>query len=302
MKKLIVLFLAFMLLALSGCFVDKKVEGYSQHRIIVTPRGNEVILKGDVETYAVLNQSYAETLVDLGFENDIVVLNKESLYLGEFRNVISVFDSNKPDIASLISAQPDVIIVDNATLKKLDNTQMDKLNNSGIPLIVLEIPGSIEEVRMELQFLIDLVDAQYGDLMLKDFNEKLLHIEELQKERNTYIQAYMQLSEENNEVTTVGGWTFYGDALKKAGVASVFEDEAGIVKTTKEEVAKKNPKVIIVVSTDETAGNNIINNPLYENIEAVQSGKIIVLNKFNVMNPNYKCLDWILTLNQKLYE
>ncbi len=302
MKKIVAFILACMLLLISGCIVDKRVEGYSQHRIIVTPRGTEVILPNEVNTYAVLNESFTETLVDLGFENEMVVVNKESLYLGQFKNVKTVFDIKNPDITSLIVAEPDMIIVNEDTLKQLDDTQKDELNTSGIPIIILNTPKSVADVKVELEFLIELTDAPYGEQMLNDFNQKLIHIEQLQQKRSTYVLGYMQLSEENNEVTTVGNDTFLSDALKEAGVMSIFDDKTGIVTVTKEDVASRNPQVMIVVSSDDTAGSNIINNALYENVEAIKTGNVFVLNKLDIMNPNYKCLDWILTLEQKIYE
>ncbi len=301
MKKIVAFFLVCILFLMSGCIVDKRVEGYSQHRIIVTPRGMEVILPNEVESYAVLNESYTETLVDLGFENQMVVVNKESLYLGQFRNVQNVFNIKEPDIQGLISAEPDIVIVDDETLKLLNDVDKATLNNSGIPLIILDAPKSVAEVKTELEFLVGLTDAQYGEQMIADFNEKLNHIQKLQQERNTYLLGYMQLAENNSEVTTVGGGTFLSDALKEAGVMSIFEDKTGIVSVTKEEVASRNPQTIIIVSNDESSGTNINNNPLFENVEAIKSGNVVILDKFDLMNPNYKCVDWILSVENKVY-
>ncbi len=301
MKKVLAFFLVCSLLLVTGCFFDKKVEGYSQQRIIVTPSGSEVILNSEITTYASLNKSYTETLVDLGFEDNLVVVNKESLYLGDFKNLNTVFDKRNPDIADLIEAKPDVLIIDNETYKILSEKQINDINISGIPLVVLNRPNSVEDVKDELEFLVKLTEAEYGEEMLADFNEKLAKIEQLQQERGKYISGYIQLSENQGEVVTIGSDTFLADVLGKVGVESVFNDKKGYVVSSKEEVARKNPEVFIVINENDELETNIFSTPIYNNVKAVENGNIVIINEFDLMNPNYKCVDWILALEQKIY-
>ncbi len=302
MKKILIFILVCSLLLVSGCIVNKKVEGFSQQRIVLTPQGKEVIIPNEVTEYAVLNQSLSETFVDLGFEDNMVVVDKSSLYLGNFRNVRYVYDSDKPDVHSLVEASPEIIVVDDETLAKLDEEQKSELDASGIPIVELNRPKNVEEVRAELAFVTELTDAEYGQAMLDDFDVKYTKIKQLQESRGTYVSGYIQLSETNDEVTTVGNDTFLSSALSEAGVKSVFHDQSGYVITTKEEVARRNPEVFIIVSNDETIGNSIANNHVFDDVQAVENGNLLVVKRYDIMNPNYRCVDWILTLNQKIYE
>ncbi len=301
MKKTVVFIAICWLLLVSGCMVNKPVEGYSQQRIIETPRGTELVIPSEIESYAVLNKSVAETLVGLGFEENITVLNKESLYLGNFRQVKEVFDINDPNIYKLLSAKPEIIIVDTETLEKLAEENKNLLMKSNIPIVVLDVPKNLQDVRKELEFLVELTNAEYGDRMLEDFNEKLAEIKKLQQERGTYIPGYIQLSETKDQVTTIGNDTFLSDVLKEAGINNVFSDVNGKITTTKNDVAEKNPKVFIIISNDERVISNVVRNPIYKNIDAIKEGNVVIVEKIDRFNPNYKCVDWILSLERKIY-
>ncbi len=301
MKKIVAFFAICSLLLASGCIVNKKVEGYSQQRIVMPPNGEEIIIPSQINTYAVLNQSIAETLVDLGFEDEIVAIDEESLYLGDFKQLKAVFDVSNPDIIELVSAKPEIIIIDTETFMKLSEDDKYNLSTSGIPLIKLDNPKNIEDVKQELEFLVDLTDAEFGDKMLSDFNEKVAKMEQKQQIIGSDVSAFIQISETKDGVTTIGEDAFFSEALEEAGIDNVFSDKTGTIITNKEEVAKRNPEVFIIITKDENIGSNIIANPVYKNVSAVEEGNVIIIKKHEVMNPNYKIVDRILTLQDKIY-
>ncbi len=301
MKKIIIFILMCSLFFVSGCIVNNKVEGSSQQRIIVTPSGSEVIIPSDVTRYAVLNQSNAQTLVDLGFENKIVAVNKESLYLGNFNHVEVVFDKSKPNMQELVDVKPQVIIIDDKTLENLSDDAKTTLDTSCIPLIILNTPKTIEDMEIELKFLVDLTDAEYGQALIHDFDEKLAKIERLQQARGNYILGYVQISDKDNKTISIGSKTFISDALEKAGIVSIYNDKDGYITATKEYVVEKNPQVFIVISNDENIRNNIMKNKVYENIDAIKNGNVIIIKKYEIMNANYKALDWILEIENEIY-
>ncbi len=292
-KKFIFLSLIVVLIVGVSCAKSEEESLEKEFSTIHFIDGREIQVPSKIETYATLSPSYTETLIDLGFEKNIVTIDSNSTYLDMYGGVVSVFDINKINFNHkiLIDSKPDVILIDRISYANFKKEQADEIIANGSTFIVLPPVTSINAVRKELDFIVRLTDAKYGTKILANFDAKYDQLVNWRNQVKDYPVVFLQTRDDNN-VKTQGIDTLYSEMITLAGGTNAFNDKYGVLYTTMEEVAKRQPEYYFAIFNGEsTQRNQILNNPILKETPAIRNDDIVIFDEVQMFNSNYRCLD-----------
>lgn len=282
----------------------------SQYRIIHLSNGETLKVPKEINRYASLSPSYTETLIDLGFQDDIVIIDNNSTYLEGLDNVTGVIDLDRVvyNITPIIENLAEVILMSSETYNKLTSEDFAMLKKHNCTIIKLDKPKTVEEVRNELEFFVELTQAPQGEKMLKNFDTKYERILEAHSNVDDFIPVFLQLYDYGSDnIITKGGDDYLNEMIRLAGGENIFRNNKGLIYTSLEEVGNRQPEVIIIVyNGDEMIERNLYNNVNLKDSPAVKNQQIYVLDDSQMYNPNYRSMYAILTigyiLHRDLYE
>ncbi len=293
----------FMSINLVGCGDDKRENEDVALISIPFLDGSEIKVPEEIDTYATLAPSYTETLIDLGFENSIVTVDINSTYLSGYNNDVSVYDTGKlePNHESLLENSPDVILIEAKEYNKIPSKDIEEIEENGSIFVVLPKVNNVTDVREELDFIVRLTNAEFGDRMLEDFDSKLAQILIWREEIIDYPVVFFQLKDIAN-VKTVGSETLIDQMISLAGGLNAFGNEYGEFYTSYEEIALKNPSYYFATANGEsTQENQILNNKALSETKAIRNEEVYIFDEIQMLNPNYRCLDAINTMGGILH-
>ncbi len=301
MKK-IKLFFALGLVAMLVGAVSCSFENQGNKEVVYTTMtfidGSDIEVPTEIETYATLSPSYTETLIDLGFEKNIVTIDSGSTYLDIRGSNANVLDVDKIDLnhKALLENNPDVILVENYVYIKFTEEEVKEIIENGSTFIVLPSVNSIEAVRNELDFIVRLTGAKYGDDILEDFDLKYAQLLNWKNQVNEFPVVFLQ-TRDSRSVKTTGSGTLLNEMIFLSGGTNAFVDKNGVLFTTYEEVAARQPDYYFAITNGEsTQKNQIINNAALSETTAIRNDEVYIFTEVQMFNPNYRCLDAINTM------
>lgn len=306
-NKLLIIVLLVLCFIMAQYTVGNGNAPLKSYRLVESVDGERLIVPDKINSYATLLPSYTETLIDLGLENNLVVADEDSNYLLEYSNDVETIDIEKLNIneyvGTILEQQPDIILLDKTTYSKLSSSSVQEIENNGSQIIVLPIPKSIDEIRNELRFLVDLTQAKHGDKLLTSFDMKYSAIQEANSKVKQPVPVFFQVQDNNADaIATCGNNTYINDMIKLAGGKNVFDNKNGVQYTSFEEIARKNPQYYIALSNDEKYQKKyIIKNERLSNVEAIRADNVYIMDHYQTSNPNHRSLDAILALGELLH-
>ncbi len=282
---------------MSSCSKGVDSASVQEFESIVFVDGSEISVPSEIKTYATLSPSYTETLLDLGFENEIVTIDNDSTYLSVYSNNISIFDKSKLDLNHkiLLESKPEVILLENETFVKFTKEEVQQLMENGSTFIVLPIPKTIQDIRKELDFIVRLTKADYGVGLLADFDLKYDRILKYASQVKERPVVFMQLIDKKN-IKTMGKNTWQDMIIELAGGRNAFSDRHGYIYVTYEDIAMRNPNYYFAISTGNIQEAQIINNNALSETVAIKNEDVYIFEETQMLNPNHRCLDAVNTL------
>jgi iron complex transport system substrate-binding protein len=187
-----------------------------------------------------LSPAHTEILFALGLGDRVVGVSEYSDYPPEAKNVTSVGSYDTPNIETIISLNPDLVL---ATEEHV--TEMSQLESHGITIVGLN-PKSVSEV-LDTIILIGHITGQdkeatslYIDLQtrMKKITEKTSGLTDEQRPRVFYLIWH-------DPIWTVGSQTFHDELIRMAGGINIASNLTGYADISLEAVIAANPQVII---------------------------------------------------------
>ncbi len=281
------------LLGVIGCSADGAESKEVELTYISFVDGSDIAVPKKIQTYATLSPSYTETLTDLGFDEEIVTIDSGSTYLDLNNSSANVLDTNKIDLnhTILLKSSPDVILVENYIYIKFTPEEVQEIVENGTTFIVLPSVNSIEDVRAELDFIVRLTEAKYGQEILSDFDLKYSQLINWKNQVDNFPVVFLQ-TRDKASIKTSGSGTLIDSMISLAGGTNAFSDKNGVVYTTNEDIAIRQPEYYFAITNGErTQKNQIMNNSTLSETVAVRNDEVYIFDEVQMFNPNYRCLD-----------
>lgn len=309
MKRLILL-LIILCLALSGCSPlagrSDKQEGILYK--VTDSTGTELFFSEKPRRIVSLNVSADEVLLDLVDNTRLAALSA----LSDDPGICSAAEKAKHisgrvygnNIEGILIYQPDLVIVPN-----YDSNTINALRSSGLKTYVYKTPSNMDEI---FRFIKDLGDVtgeteKYGQ-MAATLKQRL---EKVRSTVNAAVAEDKKLSVMMLSFNgPIGMKGTFSDVCYYAGVKNCladidipFQNEL-----SQEKMLELDPDIIVTPSWDyskqgdpEVFRNNIINNPLYQDIKAVKNNRVIRVRDNDLYSTSQYTVNAVEELARKAY-
>jgi len=262
---------------------------------ITDSAGRNITIYKPIKRVVVFNSETVETMRSLNASDKIVGACKyaiqNDLFFPEFKNLTNVGSVWSPNYEEVLKCQPDTVFLYatvsvsycdeiEKTLKELDPSitviRFDCFKPSSYAEEVRKL-GYILEGEEEAEDLIDFYEGFLSQIYDK--------VEEIPEENRTrvYIEAWRPYH-------TAGNGSGWHEKVELVGGYNIFSDFSGYFDVDAEEVARRNPDVIIRIAKEEGGydtsdatelsdlRDEIMSRPELSGVSAVKNGRIYVIS------------------------
>ena len=248
-----------------------------------------------------LAPSNTEILFALGLSDKIVGVTQYSDYPPEATTKPSVGAYDNPNIETIISMQPDLILATDAQSQEIYN----QLESHGLTVVAI-VPHNISEVLDTITLIGKITgqDSQAADLVnnmqtrINAITDKTKSLTEAQKPRTFYIIW-------NDPIWTTGASTFEDSLISMAGGVNIAHNINGYTSISLEAVLAANPQVMIAgvgMGTGEDVPLQFIQTEArLANTDARLNNKIFSFDMNIISRPGPRIVDALEQLFQLLH-
>ncbi len=234
---------------------------------IIDDRGQTIIIPGSIERVVVAGTPlFTEIMLDLGASDLLVGITDSPDNPIEAAGIATVGPSfPSPNLELIVELEPDVVLGAVFDVR-------DQLESLGLTVITpVSFITSIEDLFLLIKgvgFVVDR-DAEAASI-INSISRDIIFLESQVIQETPRRAAFLFASADNPPFAS-GKGSLEGELLSRAGGINVFSDVPGGNVVSFESVLERDPEVIF---TAPSQVENIINNPLYEEVTAVQQGNV----------------------------
>lgn len=261
---------------------------------IVDSAGNSFTMPVAAERIICLNNNVYDMICAFGKATSVIGVNDTTTPDPSTPDVPSFGDLSKPNVEAIIEERPDLVI---AYSSRLDEGVASQIEGAGIPIARLDLYKPAP-CRAELEFLGNVLGtSQIADVFVAQMEALQAYVAH-QVEGVEPLRTYWEIYADYKSVGKDSG----GDQIMAmAGVTNLAGAEtAGHPKVSDEWVISANPQLIVRESsalkgatgpgvtdtgTVEALYNSLVSRPGWDSIDAVRTGRIIVLDTAITTNP-----------------
>ena len=258
--------------------------------------GNPISIPEEVHSIVSLAPAITQVLLDLGMKEKLVAVDTYSAQIFGIDG-IPALDMMAPDIEMIVAISPDVILASNMTLVN-DPDALSYLSVSGGPIAVIPSSDSIEGIMEDVRFIGALIGkAEEADALLKPLENT---IERLRADVGNPIPVYFEIGS-TPALYSFGGGTFLDEMIEIVGGRNIFAELSGWLSVSEEAVVAAAPEIIFTNEgwVDDPV-SLILQRPGWENVPAVQNGKVFYINDNASSQPNHHIVEALEAMAEAL--
>lgn len=278
-------------------------EVATEEAIVLDRAGNEVsLVPSEVETVVSLASSTTQVLSDLDMSASIVGVDSYSTtYVTDLSEDVVLFDMMAPDFEALIAMQPDVVFATSMSSAGGEDIFLP-VKEAGITVVTIPTPETIEDVKLDVQFIADCVNkTAEGQALVAEMDAV---IDEVVAIAETVEEA-KKVSYELSPVPYLygtGADTYTHEMITLIGATNVYEDQSGWISITEEDAVTKNPDVILTVDNfSPDAVGDILARPGWEGVTAVANEDVYYIENAFCTLPNHNIVNGIVQMAKAVY-
>ncbi|WP_311173973.1 PGF-CTERM-anchored ABC transporter substrate-binding protein [Halobellus ordinarius] len=238
--------------------------------------GADVEIPSDPERIVTLNPSAAQTMWEIGAQDEVVGVSQYASYLDGADEKVNVSGAGGPSVEKVLGTNPDLILVPNSSYGAAAD-RVEQLRAQGIPVYVFGQPTSLEFVADKTERIGRLTgNCEAGTERAAEIRQSVNHMEEALEgtERPVGLNVFYGY--------TSGDDTFIGDLMETAGLRNGAAEAgiSGFQVINDETVVEMNPGWIVVPE-----GSPVPENAAYNSTTAVQEGNIVRVDTNYLQQP-----------------
>ncbi len=290
---------------LSGCGQQNGTQGPApvgdDSFSVVDMRGREVTFDHVPKTIAALQASDVEVLYAIGAGDQLMGVGEYCNYPADAQQKAVLASGGNTNIEQIISLAPDVLVVG----KMAQTTQqVQQLTDAGIPVVMTD-PQDIEGTYEAIQLMGRITGREKEARNLVDQMKDGFDVIR-QKAHGGDLTVYFEVSPLEYGLWAAGGNTFMEELCDMLGARNIFSDIDGWQQVSEEQVLERDPDVIITVTMYAGEGptpvEEIAARPGWQNVKAVQNGRIYQADNDELTRPGPRLVDAAEALYGFLYE
>ena len=297
LRLLIALILA---LGMTAC----KQEGTSDSsalRTLTDPSGAQITVPEEIDTVAVLAPSLAETVVALGYGDEIQAYDTASVGLEGLKEDAIVLDMASPDMEQLVDLRPDVLLVTNMTLYDQENPYQS-LIDMGVCVACVPTSDSIADIESDIAFVASVFGAEEkGQELIDDMQGEIDRIAAIGETITEKKSVYFEISAAPS-MYSFGDGVFLNEMLEIIGAKNILASESGWLGVTEEAVVNADPDVILTnVNYIEDPVGEILSRPGWEEVTAVRDGNVYYIDNMASSLPDHNVVKALAEMAAAVY-
>ena len=297
LRLLIALILA---LGMTAC----KQEGTSDSsalRTLTDPSGAQITVPEEIDTVAVLAPSLAETVVALGYGDEIQAYDTASVGLEGLKEDAIVLDMASPDMEQLVDLRPDVLLVTNMTLYDQENPYQ-ALIDMGVCVACVPTSDSIADIESDNAFVASVFGAEEkGQELIDDMQGEIDRIAAIGETITEKKSVYFEISAAPS-MYSFGDGVFLNEMLEIIGAKNILASESGWLGVTEEAVVNADPDVILTnVNYIEDPVGEILSRPGWEEVTAVRDGNVYYIDNMASSLPDHNVVKALAEMAAAVY-
>ncbi len=263
--------------------------------------GNEIALPEEINKVVSLAPSTTQLLIDLGLADKIVAVDTYSaMYYEEVADLLQ-YDMMTPDNEALALLEPDVIFVTGMSFAHGENP-FQPLIDLGACVVVLPSSYSIEDIRLDIAFIADVMDVEEaGQAIIDEMDKTIAEIKaigETIEEKKTVMFEISALP----YIYGPGDHTYLDEMIELIGAVNVLDGQEDWVFVSEESALAMNPDVIFT-STDyiEDPIGEILSREGWGDVTAVANKAVYPISSQTSNQPNQHIVEALIDMAKAVY-
>lgn len=263
---------------------------FSQEVILRDDWGRECRVLGAAQRIISLSPANTEIVFTLGLGDRLIGVTSYCNYPEEAQTKEKVGNVTEIDLERVVRLEPDLVLAGSLTPREL----VDKLEELGIRVFVLDA-HTIEEVFEDIRKVAILAGIEdEGEEFVKILKDELTQITQKvimlpaeQKPRLLHVIWH-------DPIWTAGRNTFIDEFIRLGGGVNVVSDLEGYITLSLEELLRRNPDIITVVSThgsEAISYNFFLSDERLQAVRAIRERKVFLVDSDLVSRPGPRVIE-----------
>lgn len=263
--------------------------------------GNPITLPQEINRVISFAPSMTQVIDELGLIDKLVAVDTQSPKYVEGVDSLPQFNMMTPDIEALAALEPDVMFVSGMSFAGGDNP-FEQLIDLGICVVTIPSSTSIEEVKLDNQFIADVMDAskkgQEINRIMQERIDEIAAIGEGIEDKKTVMFEIAALP----NIYSFGQKTFLHEMIELIGANNAFVDQESWISVSEEAAVAKNPDVILTnVNYIEDSVGEILTREGWENVTAIQEKNVYYIDNGKSSLSNHHIVDALVQMAKAVY-
>lgn len=255
---------------------------------VIDDLGQVITLKEPAQRIISLYGGYSEILFAMGLGDSLVARTRADRFPSAILNKPSVGTHLRPNMELVLGLQPDLII--QAAGRKHGHEVIRQIQQSGFTVASFQ-PTSFEELFSVIQRLGTLTGGEeQADLLVQRLKHRLQELRQRLDKSERRPSVFFEVRYPN--LLGAGQRSIVNDVILKAGGVNCLPNEKKLVRINIETLIGYNPEVYVVQKgpMNKNPGDPK-SRPNFQVIEAVQQGRVLVVDEHLFSRPGPRSVD-----------
>lgn len=263
--------------------------------------GYEIKLPAKVETIVSMAPSITQILDELGQKDKIVGVDTQTPLYVEGTQALPQFDLMSPDLEAMAALKPDLVLVTGMSSMGGDDAY-SPLKELGIAVVTISSSASIEDVKLDTQFVADVLGlSQKGEAINAQMQKDIDAIAAIGKTITEPKTVLFEIAALPN-IYSFGHSTFLNELIELIGAKNVFADQESWIAVTEEAAISKNPDVILTnVNYIENSVGEILSREGWGEVTAIKNQAVYYIDNGYSSLPNHNIVKALKEMARAVY-
>ena len=268
---------------------------------IIDPAGNEINIPDKTDRIISLAPSITEVLVELGFGDNIILVDANSKDLAGLPEGIEYVDMMTPDVEKMIALEPDIVLASTITVNG-GTDPADQLAAADITLAYIPSSDSIEGIYSDIMFIAQVLKVEdKGQDLVDNTKTEISKIAEIGETIEEKKSVYFEIGAAPS-IYSFGQGVFLNEMIEIIGANNVLVEEDGWVSVSEEAAVAADPDVILTnVNYIEDPEEEIKSRAGWENMKAIKNDDIYYIDNMSSSLPNHNIIKALKEMAQAVY-
>lgn len=254
--------------------------------------GRDVTIEAKPERIVSLAPANTEIVAELGALDRLVGVTTYCDYPAEVAEIEKIGDFMQPNLEAIAALDPDLVLVTTGVQSEV----IGQLEALGASVVAID-PQTLDALYISIGTAGAAIgEPDAADAVVESMRIQIGEIGE--KVEGAPVRCFLEIAQD--PLFTVGSGTLLNDLIEHAGGENVVAED-GYVAYSVEQLIAANPEVYLATKGSMSNPSDITGRPGYENLSAVASGRVYLLDDNLVSRPGPRVVEGIRQIAEALH-